>query len=227
MDNKISLGTRLNNALASRNVKQKELARYLNVPDNTISYFCKDKRTPNVRQIAEIAKRLEVSADYLLGVSDVMTTDTATRELCLTLGLSESTVDLLRGDIKDSKMVEILKDWPQIVSGNFRLVVNFLAKDQIECARVMERSLSDSLRSFEIALKMKNDKFIQSWADSIELWDKSGEKTDVQVLMNAYTDEYWEICPKDALLTSAIQEMCMLLTAKKQKSMRGEGESET
>ncbi|MBE6630578.1 MAG: helix-turn-helix transcriptional regulator [Ruminococcaceae bacterium] len=98
MDNKISLGTRLNNALACRNVKQKELARYLNVPDNTISYFCKDKRTPNVRQIAEIAKRLEVSADYLLGVSDVMTTDTATRELCLTLGLTDIAIEHLRND---------------------------------------------------------------------------------------------------------------------------------
>ncbi len=98
MDNKISLGTRLNNALACRNVKQKELARYLNVPDNTISYFCKDKRTPNVRQIAEIAKRLEVSADYLLGVSDVMTTDTATRELCLTLGLSDIAIESLQED---------------------------------------------------------------------------------------------------------------------------------
>lgn len=96
MDNKISLGTRLNNALAYRNVKQKELAQYLNVPDNTVSYFCHDKRTPNVQQIAEIAKRLEVSADYLLGVSDVMTTDTATRELCLTLGLNEIAIDNLR-----------------------------------------------------------------------------------------------------------------------------------
>ena len=98
MDSKNIVGSRLNAALARRNVKQKELAQYLNVPDNTISYFCSGKRTPNVQQIAEIAKRLEISTDYLLGVSDVMSADTATRELCLTLGLNDIAIESLQED---------------------------------------------------------------------------------------------------------------------------------
>lgn len=69
------IGERLKAALILRKVKQKELASHLGVTDNTISYYCSGKRTPNVQQIAEISKYLGVSADYLLGLSNTPTTD--------------------------------------------------------------------------------------------------------------------------------------------------------
>ena len=138
MDNKNIIGSRLNTALACRGVKQKELAQYLNIPDNTISYFCSGKRTPNVRQIAEIAKRLEVSADYLLGVSEVMTTDTATRELCLTLGLNDIAIESLQEDS----------------NSRFQDVVNFLFL-QHHYARNIRRA-------------QKSDEFEKMFADRVE-----------------------------------------------------------
>ena len=89
MDSKI-IGYRINAALASENKKQKELAKELGVTDNTISYFCSGKRTPNISQIVKIAKYLNVSADYLLGIEDGTTHDTT--ELMDALGLSESVI---------------------------------------------------------------------------------------------------------------------------------------
>lgn len=67
MDNKKTIGQRINSALAMRGMQQKELAKTLGVTDNTISYFCSGARTPNALQLLAIANALDVSTDYLYG----------------------------------------------------------------------------------------------------------------------------------------------------------------
>ena len=95
MDSKI-IGQRINAALALRNVKQKELATGIGLSqDNTVSYWCSGKRKPNIEQIIQIAKFLNVSSDYLLGLSDVPTNDIQLKEICNYTGLSEKSINLL------------------------------------------------------------------------------------------------------------------------------------
>lgn len=95
MDNRTVIGSRINSALAFSNKKQKELAAHLGVPDNTISYFCSGKRVPNAEQIIEIAKYLNVSADYLLGLTDNKTIDITVKAICKYTGLSDEAVESL------------------------------------------------------------------------------------------------------------------------------------
>ncbi len=83
------IGKRINETLAIKDVKQKDLAKVIGVTDNTISYFVSGKRTPNTEQIIEIAKFLNVSADYLLGLSTNMTTDAELQAVCEFTRLSE------------------------------------------------------------------------------------------------------------------------------------------
>ena len=83
------IGQRLNAVLAMRNVRQKELAQVLGVQDNAISYFCKGDRTPNTVQLAQICRYLNVSADYLLGLSDAASSDLTIQEIVQQTGLSE------------------------------------------------------------------------------------------------------------------------------------------
>lgn len=64
------IGQRINSALASNNMKQKDLAKILGVTDNTISYYCNGTRTPKVDQLAPIAQALNVTTDYLLGLTN-------------------------------------------------------------------------------------------------------------------------------------------------------------
>jgi len=94
MDNNLSkiIGQRINELLASNNVKQKELAKVLCVPDNTISYFCSGKRIPNTEQIRNIAKFFNVSADFLLGLSDFKTNDKDIQFIGNYTGLSEKNI---------------------------------------------------------------------------------------------------------------------------------------
>ncbi|WP_417717690.1 helix-turn-helix domain-containing protein [Ruminococcus sp.] len=89
------IGKRITAALAIKNVMQKQLAERLGVKPNIVSYWCSGQRTPNAAQIAEIAKVLGVSADYLLGVSIAPTTDKELRYICDYTGLSDRVVRLL------------------------------------------------------------------------------------------------------------------------------------
>ena len=70
-----AIGKRINTLLAEKERKQKELAAYLGVQDNTISYFVSGRRTPNTEQLVKIADFFNVSADYLLGRTNAETTD--------------------------------------------------------------------------------------------------------------------------------------------------------
>lgn len=100
MDNKKIIGSRINSALAMNNTLQKELAKQLNVKDNIVSYWCKGDRTPNTSQIIQIANYLNVSTDYLLGVTDVATTDKDLKFVCEYTGLNETAIRNLH-KIKD------------------------------------------------------------------------------------------------------------------------------
>ena len=94
------IGKRLNTVLAMRNVKQKDLAKHLGIQDNAVSYFCKGDRTPNTAQLAEICDYLEISADYLLGLSEVSTPNLDVHAIAKATGLSENSSEFLL-DLKD------------------------------------------------------------------------------------------------------------------------------
>ena len=95
MDNKKLIGTRLNSALAKKGIKQKELAQQIGVTDNTISYFCSGSRTPNIETLISIARALNVSSDYLLGLSEVITPSADLQAVVAYTGLSEDNVGTL------------------------------------------------------------------------------------------------------------------------------------
>lgn len=63
------IGNRINILLKSSGKKQKDLAEFLDVTANTVSYYVTGTRTPNVEQIINIARFFEVSTDYILGVN--------------------------------------------------------------------------------------------------------------------------------------------------------------
>lgn len=103
MNNELSkiVGKRINSLLAEQDKKQKDLAAALGVTDNTISYFVSGKRIPNTEQIKAISKFFGVSADYLLGLSDVPTTDKDLQFVCDYLGLTEKACGLIHRAIID------------------------------------------------------------------------------------------------------------------------------
>lgn len=61
---------RLNKQLKEQNLLQKDLAKYIGVNENIISYYIIGQRVPKIEQLTKIAKFLNVTTDYLLGLSN-------------------------------------------------------------------------------------------------------------------------------------------------------------
>lgn len=87
------IGKRINEALAARNIKQKELANKIGVKDNVVSYWCNGNRIPNTEQIIQISDALKVSTDFLLGKTNAKTSDKDIQYICDYTGLKEETVN--------------------------------------------------------------------------------------------------------------------------------------
>ena len=102
---------RIADALNKRSMTQAELAaKCPNVSEATLTAWIQGDKTgrrtePKVNGLVEVAKVLKVSTDYLLGLSDVPTSDANLRAVCEYTGLSNEAVEFIKstkGNIKIS-----------------------------------------------------------------------------------------------------------------------------
>ncbi|MCI9504506.1 MAG: helix-turn-helix transcriptional regulator [Clostridia bacterium] len=61
---------RLNEALAENKLSQNAFAQKISMSQSIINNYCTGKREPSLNVLIIICKELNVSADYLLGLSD-------------------------------------------------------------------------------------------------------------------------------------------------------------
>ena len=69
-NNNIPFGSRLNVALKAKGMKNKELAKKICVSNSNISKYLHSQHYPNVPILIDIAKELNVSVDWLLGLTN-------------------------------------------------------------------------------------------------------------------------------------------------------------
>lgn len=102
------IGQRLNEVLSKRGILQKELAEHIGVTANTVSYYLSGERCPDMEKLIEISRFLNVSTDYLLGVSNELNIDVERTAVSQYTGLSERAVDLLHWYCDDNERSEII-----------------------------------------------------------------------------------------------------------------------
>lgn len=66
----ITLGKRIKQAMESKHMTQKELAEKACITPVTISRYINDLRTPDAMTLKTICKALDVSPEWVLGISD-------------------------------------------------------------------------------------------------------------------------------------------------------------
>jgi len=66
-----TFGQRLRLLRDKKNLIQKQLADFLGVSESTVGKYENDQRTPPPDTITKLASYFEVSADYLLGITDI------------------------------------------------------------------------------------------------------------------------------------------------------------
>ena len=70
-----SIGQRIRKARLNLNLNQREFAKKANIYEANLSRYENEIREPKSAVISRLAEALEVSADYLLGISDDMNYD--------------------------------------------------------------------------------------------------------------------------------------------------------
>ena len=95
MDTKTNFSEKLKELRRKKGFTQRQLADKLDISFQAISTYEQGKSVPQSDVLAQIAQKLGVSADYLLGLTDEETTDTEIRAVAKYLGLEVSTIQLL------------------------------------------------------------------------------------------------------------------------------------
>ena len=75
-----------------------EFARVVGITRQTMGFYLRGERIPDSETLIQICERCDVSSDWLLGLSDVRSTETHLREICTYTGLSEQAVSVLHAE---------------------------------------------------------------------------------------------------------------------------------
>ena len=72
-----------------------QFAEFLGLSRQTVGFYCNGDRIPDAIGLCDIAERCGVSADWLLGRTDIKTANSDTISVCAFTGLSEKAVNVL------------------------------------------------------------------------------------------------------------------------------------
>jgi transcriptional regulator with XRE-family HTH domain len=89
---------------------QKDLAKVLGVTDNTISYYCKGVRAPQLEQLPRIAEALNTTTDYLLGRTEIQSPDISIQAIAALTGLSEDNILSLQQNHASDDPLSVYQD---------------------------------------------------------------------------------------------------------------------
>ena len=78
-----------------RGMSQKDFATFLGFSRPTVGFYENDERTPDADKLKQIAQKCGVSADYLIGLTDIPCPDTSIKALHEGTGLSTSALSKL------------------------------------------------------------------------------------------------------------------------------------
>ncbi|NLY37490.1 MAG: helix-turn-helix domain-containing protein [Tissierellia bacterium] len=99
-------GSRLKNTRKSKKITQKHLAKSLKIAQSTIANYENNLRFPGSDKLRELSEELDVSLDYLLGLTDVSSVEAINTDKPILKGAYIQLVDLLlEGNVSEAKSI--------------------------------------------------------------------------------------------------------------------------
>lgn len=96
MENINKFGERLLKLREEREETQQQLADAIGITRQSLSRYETNERTPNIDLIFKVAKHYNISADYLLGLSEIKSSNNKIQNACEVTGLEETAIDVLK-----------------------------------------------------------------------------------------------------------------------------------
>lgn len=120
---KSTFGDLLKGILDETGLSRKELASAAQISVQAVGNYINGERKPDYEVVARIATALNISADYLLGISTTRCIDEDMKKACKTTGLSESTI--LR--------LQQFQNWPNYLDIIDKLVISADFEEFLSC----------------------------------------------------------------------------------------------
>ncbi len=132
---KSTFGIRLSKILQEKGVTRKALAIDANISEQSIGNYINEKRKPDCDIISQIAIALNVSSDYLLGLSEVPTRNETIQGIHQKTGLWEDSIAALMTEVvcKDYELCDFIS----------YLVVNSRTSQLIAAIKSMNQFIDD------------------------------------------------------------------------------------
>lgn len=128
---------RLAALMKERNITQEELAHELGIKRQTVSLYKNGQSTPDAAQLKNIATFFDVSADWLLGLTNTRSQDIDIRRICEKIGLKEQVI------IQLQRIYEGRGHEPETIEGINSILSNsifqLLARDYIRLKHFTEK----------------------------------------------------------------------------------------
>lgn len=157
---------------------QKQIASSIGVSSGSLSEWCSDQVTATIDNLVQVARFFDVSADYLLGLTDVRSQNTNIKSINQATGLDETAIKCLmttktfsKSTVSDSKFTgeDALAFYSHLISDVRVLETVAFAIDRLA-------SDSDEAISFyQYKIQKTLDSFVKEWS---ELYKKKNGSMD-------------------------------------------------
>ncbi len=160
MLSKQKIGERLKKLREANNEKQTDISNLLNVQRQIISYYETGSRMPNVEDLAILAEHFNTSVDYLLGITDVKSTEVIPRAVSNYIGLDEDVIKRLHEiklaiseEITDDVFAESFQEQKEALKNRIDFYNFFLLNDDFLNAVEYSIDYKDELSLINASLK--------------------------------------------------------------------------
>lgn len=141
------VGLRISSLFIEQNKTHKSLADYMGVKTPVISYICNGDRLPNIAQIYMIAEFFSVSADYLLGLTQLQTTEKTSVNIYEETGMTDGAINSIL-EIKKAKNGNCMGSLNKMLAKKgFSILISYI--NQMETSDTEEKSALYKMKALE------------------------------------------------------------------------------
>lgn len=214
---------RLSEAMKTANTNQTKLSKTLEndfgitMQRQTISQYMNGQSKPDTERLTYLCKALNVSADWLLGLTDVPTLDKDIQFICEKTGMSQKTIEnLVYGDNADklcySAFLRFLEKGDNLYElGKASVRLNAAARYMMLTFGAIEKETAAFAKRYSFD-GLITESINNTDAQIISLCKEAGQwhsryrlaKLELAKLLTKKMDEFWEDLPQDDNTVSAI-----------------------
>ena len=128
------LPTRIRALIADSGATQNQIAKEIGVTRQSISQYCDGSTVPNADKLLKLAQYFNVSADYLLGITNAKTIDKDVQFICEYTGLNESVIASLADRELPNYIAKLLNLFSKSYQTEYlcKSIINYINTENLE-----------------------------------------------------------------------------------------------